>query len=222
MPLPARIRFVLRGVCPVHLLRTSVRGFSALEHHLADRLSEQMSIQAGRRPSPGERRSWERSIPALRADLISAGLGDVEMLIEFQLPLTSQRADVLLAGEHPTSGRPSYVVVELKQWSAAERFEDSDTLVTVEHYGRRAVTHPALQVQGYCDYLTDFARVLTAPHELIGAAYLHNATDRLVRNVYKVLLTRGLRGVAIYSTDEQTRDHLRTLVGPTVVGGFQP
>lgn len=45
--------------------------------------------------------------------------------------------------------------------------------------------------------------------------------DRLVRNVYKVLLTRGLRGVAIYSTDEQTRDHLRALVGPTVVGGFQ-
>ena len=36
--------------------------------------------------------------------------------------------------------------------------------------------------------------------------------DRLVRNVYKVLLTRGMRGVAIHSTDRQTHDHLRRLV----------
>ncbi len=36
--------------------------------------------------------------------------------------------------------------------------------------------------------------------------------DRLVRNVYKVLLTRGMRSVHIYSTDPQTRDFLRSLV----------
>lgn len=35
--------------------------------------------------------------------------------------------------------------------------------------------------------------------------------DRLVRNVYKVLLTRGMQGVAIYSTDEETREFLRTM-----------
>jgi len=35
--------------------------------------------------------------------------------------------------------------------------------------------------------------------------------DRLVRNVYKVLLTRGMRGVTIYSTDHKTQEHLRTL-----------
>jgi uncharacterized protein len=36
--------------------------------------------------------------------------------------------------------------------------------------------------------------------------------DRLVRNVYKVLLTRGLVGTLITSTDAATRDHLRGLV----------
>ncbi len=35
--------------------------------------------------------------------------------------------------------------------------------------------------------------------------------DRLVRNVYKVLLTRGMRGVTLYSTDSQTQQHLREL-----------
>ncbi|MBM4686363.1 DUF2075 domain-containing protein, partial [Rhodococcus hoagii] len=36
--------------------------------------------------------------------------------------------------------------------------------------------------------------------------------DKLVRNVYKVLLTRGMVGTVIYSTDEQTRDALRALI----------
>jgi DUF2075 family protein len=38
------------------------------------------------------------------------------------------------------------------------------------------------------------------------------AFDRLVRNVYKVLLTRGMRGVAIYSPDEESRVYLRGLL----------
>jgi uncharacterized protein len=36
--------------------------------------------------------------------------------------------------------------------------------------------------------------------------------DALVRNVYKVLLTRGMMGTFIYSTDVETREFLRSLV----------
>ena len=36
--------------------------------------------------------------------------------------------------------------------------------------------------------------------------------DRLVRNVYKVLLTRGMQGVGIYSPDPGTLEYLRSLV----------
>lgn len=142
---------MLPGELSVHLLRSSAKGLSAYEAHLSDYLSEQMALRAGRVVGASERRSWQRSIPVLRADLMDAGLGDVEVLLEFQLPLTSKRADVVLAGQHPQTGLPSYVVVELKQWGAAERFEDSDTLVRVEQYGDRAVTHPLEQVSGYVD-----------------------------------------------------------------------
>ena len=159
------------------LLRQSAEGFSALEAHLADRLAEQMAVVAGHRPSPGERRSWERSLPTLAADLNGAGLGGVEMLIEYQLPLTSTRADVVLAGTSARTGRPAYLVVELKQWTTAERFEDSDVLVMVPGYGR-PVTHPLEQVRGYCEYLQDFAAVLAeTPDDVAGVVYLHNATD---------------------------------------------
>jgi Uncharacterized conserved protein (DUF2075) len=37
--------------------------------------------------------------------------------------------------------------------------------------------------------------------------------DGLVRNVYKVLLTRGMKGTAIYSVDPVTRRALHHLVG---------
>ncbi|MEG3635672.1 DNA/RNA helicase domain-containing protein, partial [Micromonospora palythoicola] len=39
--------------------------------------------------------------------------------------------------------------------------------------------------------------------------------DRLVRNTYKVLLTRGMRGTIIHSVDPETREFLAALVRPT-------
>jgi len=40
--------------------------------------------------------------------------------------------------------------------------------------------------------------------------------DRLVRNVYKVLLTRGMVGTVLYSTDAETQAALKRLVGVSV------
>ena len=37
--------------------------------------------------------------------------------------------------------------------------------------------------------------------------------DRLIRNTYKVLLTRGMVGTIVYSTDPETREKLRELGG---------
>ncbi len=195
------------------LLRHSAAGFSALEAHLADRLAEQMAITAGHRPSPGERRSWERSLPALAADLNDAGLGGVEMLIEYQLPLTSKRADVVLAGTSARTGRAAYLVVELKQWTEAERFEDSEVLVSVPGYGR-PVTHPLDQVRGYCEYLQDFAAVLAdTPDSVAGVAYLHNATDFNVAD----LLARPQDSLGRMFTGQRRgefRDFLRSFFTP--------
>jgi hypothetical protein len=38
--------------------------------------------------------------------------------------------------------------------------------------------------------------------------------DRLIRNTYKVLLTRGMVGTILYSTDAETREKLRSLIHP--------
>lgn len=196
------------------LYRQSVRGFSAVEHHFADLIAEQMMIRTGQRPSPAERRSWQRSVPALRADLVAAGLDDVELMVEYQLPLTSKRADVVLAGRHPQTGGPSYLVVELKQWSHAQRFEDSDTLVRIEEYGSRPVTHPVLQVRDYCEYLFGFTTALAdIPESLAGTAYLHNATDAGVEDLFRL---EGDRFGSLYTGQRrgEFQGFLRTRFAP--------
>ncbi|WP_214663557.1 DNA/RNA helicase domain-containing protein [Streptomyces rapamycinicus] len=138
-------------------------------------------------PSDGERRSWENSLPALAEVLCDAGLDDVEVLIEHQLPLTSLRADVVLAGSHPTTGRPSYVIVELKQWSEARLVPGADNLCLVKGMGNRPALHPVTQVRRYCDYLQDFTNLLSDQEDAVtGVAYLHNAADQGVSELFRL------------------------------------
>lgn len=185
---------------------------------LVEQLLEQMVFATGRKAAQPEQNSWRRSLPALAEDLRDAGLSDVEMLIEYHMPLTSQRADVVLAGVHPDSGAPSYVIVELKQWTAAHAFEGSSEIVDVPGMPGGPKLNPINQVRGYCDYLADFARVLEdQPDALAGVAYLHNANDpALVADLRAVPIdTRG----QIFTGAERGKFHdfLRSRLAP--VGG---
>ena len=206
---PARI-FVLPGGKSMALLRLSPSSLlqPAETESVVERLLAQMLYRTGRRPSPGEANSWRASLPVLARDLLDAGLPDVEMLIEHQLPLTSRRIDVVLAGYHPGTGEPSYVLVELKQWNHAGVFEDEPELVTVDAYGPRPVLHPVEQVRGYCEYLTDFTPMLAdATDALAGVAYLHNASESGIASLRSLaetnfgrLYTGDNRGCLLYTS----------------------
>jgi hypothetical protein len=164
-----------------------------MERQLAGIIADHLRATTGRSPSESERKSWRRSLPVLAHDLMDAGLGNVEMLIEYQLPLTSRRADVVLAGVDRRTGGDAYVVVELKQWSQAELYEDSERLVVVEGM-HRELEHPLLQVQGYCDYISDFVASLRGNDTAVrGVAYLHNAVDLDVEDLFEFATTERTR-----------------------------
>jgi hypothetical protein len=65
---------------------------------LVARLGERFGVRHGHSASSSEIASWERSLPVLAHDLIDAGLGDVEGVVEYRLPQNSKRADVVLCG----------------------------------------------------------------------------------------------------------------------------
>jgi uncharacterized protein len=186
------------------LIRRSAASLAALatSGSMSEFMFAEMLHDLGARPSPAEARSWDRSIPVLARDLVEAGLGSVEVLLEHKLPLSSRRVDAILAGRHPATGAPSYVIVELKQWSGAELYEEDPRLVLIDGYGHHPLLHPLDQVRGYCEYLVDFMPVLQDSKESVaGAAYLHNATEhgvaalrQLSETTHGRLFTGELRG----------------------------
>lgn len=148
----------------------------------------------------------------LLADLADAGLGHVEVLLEHRLPHSPRRIDVVLCGTHPRTGEPSYVLVELKQWSHVE--SALGELVRIAAYGTDPVLHPVEQVRSYCQYLVDSTPALAArPLAVHGIAYLHNARNSGVSALrdypadeYGRLFTLDDRGALV--------DHLRSLLDP--------
>ncbi|MEU9577389.1 DUF2075 domain-containing protein [Streptomyces chilikensis] len=201
------------------LFRASAKTVAAmsLDGSLFLHLTDQFVHAHGYRPGVSEARSWERSIPVLAAVLNDAGLGDVEIMLEYALPLNSRRADAVLAGVHPMTGEPSYVVVELKQWSQAVPHEGDPALCHVDAY-TRPVLNPIEQVRRYCEYLVNFNGALAeTPERIAGVAFLHNATEFGVSGLRVVecddrglLFTGERRGEFI--------DHLRSRLSTTHPG----
>jgi hypothetical protein len=149
-----------------------------LEQTLINTIKDRFHWENGYQPNEPEVRSWEKSLAALSEDLAAADLSNVEVLIEHRLPLTSRRIDALLVGQHPTTKRPSLVVVELKQWTDVQFWENSTELVIGEGFHGQPRAHPQIQVDGYVDYLSGFIKYIETQNAHVkGVAYLHNASD---------------------------------------------
>ena len=126
-------------------------------------------------PTESEVTSWARSLPAVSRELLAAGLNDVEVLIEYFLPLTSKRADVVIVGSHPSTKAISAVVWENKQWTSGDIADVEDRVVSI---AGRLTLHPQQQVHQYVEYITDFNHLAHDGSLVVsGLAFLHNATS---------------------------------------------
>lgn len=160
----------------------------------------------GEKVGSSEQRSWTYSLVVLLRDLVDAGLGDVEVLLEHKLPHSPKRVDAVLCGVHPGTGAPSYVLVELKQWSKVEAC--AEDLVAVPGMRKRHL-HPVEQVRRYCEYLVDSTPALADRPEVVhGIAYLHNAHTRDIRSLDQYEPSRFGR---MFTMDDRAQlyDHLR-------------
>jgi DUF2075 family protein len=148
-----------------------------LLNRIAHRAAERYVAHYSRKPGESEYRSWAMSLAILNNSFQYANLKDNHILLEYELPYSSQRIDVLLFGED-SNGQENVVLLELKQWSNDNVSEaDTDGNVIVD-YGRfrKEQAHPSLQVQGYYFHLKDFIRLFSesgAP-ELSASTYAHN------------------------------------------------
>jgi len=151
-----------------------------MQNCIADRAAEKYQTYYKRKPTNSEYRSWAISLAILNNSFHYAGLKDDHIIIEYELPYSSRRIDVLLFG-HDKDGQENIVVMELKQWSN-ENVKDAeiDGNVIVRYGSWREQPHPALQVQGYYFGLKDFLKIFEEknPPELSASVYLHNYSKK--------------------------------------------
>ncbi|MET9965217.1 hypothetical protein ABZZ80_04640 [Streptomyces sp. NPDC006356] len=125
---------------------------------------------------------------SLANDLVAAGRGNVEMIVECaatldeaERPGDPRLIDVVLVGRHPQERRLSVQLVELKRWSMVTRVERA-TADLVHVPGMGSKRHPALQLREYYEAFTSGRGPLHGlEFECSGFAYLHNATEASVQ-----------------------------------------
>ena len=120
--------------------------------------------------------SWTNSMEFMYKVLIDKDIpDDTGVAIEFTIPTTSKRIDFTLTGLNENK-EDSVVIIELKQWSKAEKVEGKDGIVlTYLGGGLRETAHPSYQAWSYASLLRDFNE--TVDDDSIGlypCAFLHN------------------------------------------------
>ena len=134
-----------------------------------------MLFQMGNSPSASEKRAWKNSLVEISEIFVECGLGSISFLIEYQLPYSSKRVDVVAIGSDPKTEQPAIIAIELKQWTSASIYEGALDALKIDAYGSTPILHPLTQVSRYCEYLSDFNQYLSGEHiKLYGVAYLHN------------------------------------------------
>jgi DUF2075 family protein len=152
-----------------------------LAHDQSDDI-EQVILSHYRRATGGsvgasEIGAWKESLHEMGKVLSDPGIpADAGVAIEYQIPATSKRVDMLISGQD-AQGRDSLIIVELKRWSSSTLTE-KDGVIKAWRGGPKVETegpHPSYQAWSYAALLKDFNEAVEARGiDLRPCAFLHN------------------------------------------------
>jgi len=160
--------------------------------------------------------SWRNSIPFMERIVDDPAIpNDAGIAIEFGIPQSNKRIDFIVTGLN-SEGRPSAVVVELKQWTEV-RLTNKDGIVnTAFKRGRVEIAHPSYQAWSYCALLEDFSEAVRAKNTSLNpCAYLHNCSDGSV--VLAPFYAAHLQKAPAFLQNDATK--LRAFIGRHVKRG---
>ena len=175
---------------------------SVFSGSITDEIYDMYQQKIGKSPK-SQIMSWENSMQYMYRVLEDSEIpDDCGVAIEFTIPATSKRIDFILTGENQFND-DSVVIIELKQWSEAQKVEGKDGVVkTILGGGLRETTHPSYQVWSYASLIKNFNQTVEEEEiELHPCAYLHNydfidddpLTDELYKPYYEEAPMYGKR-----------------------------
>ena len=126
--------------------------------------------------SDAEKNSWRVSLPKLIEVVQRAGLGNLYLATEYELP-AGGRIDATLIGDDE-NGNHHALVIELKQWSrgGVEYYPNNGfPAIKVNAANPYLSRHPVNQTKEYTDALvSNHSNVVNGKLDVLGCQYLHN------------------------------------------------
>ena len=146
-----------------------------VQNQIADKLKASFLKYRGFKPTDSEVTSWVNSLQFLKNAIQYNNLNDLAIILEYDLPYSTNRIDAMLFGKG-TDHTDNVVVLELKQWTEVRDCDIEGNVKTFLGRAERMVEHPSYQVRGYHYYLSDFLEIFSSSPQtsLSSCVYAHN------------------------------------------------
>lgn len=157
-----------------------------LSNNISDIIHNAYYEKLGRHTSKNEILSWQNSMMNMNLILLDEEIPkDAKVSIEFQIPLTSNRIDFIIAGKNHEN-KEQVVIIELKQWTKASLTNEDAVVKTWFQHGETKTAHPSYQAWSYASMIQNFnSTVQEEGINLVPCAYLHNYTpDDIITNSF--------------------------------------
>ena len=124
--------------------------------------------------SYAEFNSWKNSLPQMALILADSRIDDnVQVAIEYRIPLTSKRVDFMVGGNNGISD--NVVITELKQWETCKTTSKENIVNAFTGGAEREVVHPSQQAYSYAKLIENFNETVRDEKvNLIPCVFLHN------------------------------------------------
>ena len=191
----------------MRLYEATIQDFKrdVLNNEIADIIAKNFLEKIKRKVGESEYRSWETSLRVLKDSLDDPVLFKNKIVIEYRLPYSERRIDVILFGRSK-EGRDTIIVIELKQWSNKSiRKIDVEGNLQInygDHWGQQA--HPCAQVQAYIIDMNDYIEIFKKNKEieLIGCSYCHNYNKKEEDALYDSQFTNIVKKFPLFSKQD--------------------
>jgi len=147
-------------------------------HDIESVILKEFRQKMGRGVARQEIWSWKESLLAIAKVLNDVSIpDDCGIAVEYGIPQTSKRIDLLLSGRDKTR-RSNLLIVELKQWETVKRTPMDAIVRTRFAHGETDCSHPSYQSWSYAELLRNFNETVYSDDvPLHPCAYLHNCKD---------------------------------------------
>lgn len=187
----------------------TLRNFSqeVLLGNIADRIVECFAEHGLTHNNDAEYRAFTNSLMVMNNVLCNGSDidQDINVAIEYQIPLTSKRVDFLITG-YDGNDKENVVIVELKQWEQCQATSRDDIVSTFVGGANRAVTHPCYQAYSYAKAIESFNQTVRENDiALHPCAFCHNYKDEYIGQICNPKYSQAIELAPLFLKHDQLK-----------------